>query len=287
MYRARTIGAMVAVTAITLLCTPVAAHVSVEAGDGTAPDGHAQLVLAMPNERSTTSTVKLELQFPTDHPIATAEAADLDGWEVTVDERDLDEPMDVQGQEVTSAVDVVTWTATDGGIGPDEEATFAVTIGPIPETAERLVFRALQTYDDGEVVRWIDDDPDSEHPAPVLLIAEGEIVPEQPTDGDAHSDETATDETVTVETTVVAVEANGSVDQIALSESDAALINSLSASATATSNRVDDLERLAYAGIAIGIVALIAAVAAFLGARGEAQERYAEVRRPKDTEDDQ
>ena len=46
-------------------------------------------------------------------------------------------------------------------------------MGPLPETKE-IVFKALQTYSDGDVVRWIEVTPaggqEPEHPAPVVSL---------------------------------------------------------------------------------------------------------------------
>lgn len=51
----------------------------------------------------------------------------------------------------------------------------------MPEDADSIEFRAVQTYDDGEVVRWVEavveEAPEPEHPAPTLRLvdaAEGE-----------------------------------------------------------------------------------------------------------------
>jgi Domain of unkown function (DUF1775) len=51
---------------------------------------------------------------------------------------------------------------------------FPVSAGPFPEDADRLVFKAVQTYSNGEVVRWIQDAPEGrpepERPAPILTL---------------------------------------------------------------------------------------------------------------------
>ncbi len=33
---------------------------------------------------------------------------------------------------------------------------FTVSLGPLPTNTDRLVFKAIQTYSNGDVVRWID-----------------------------------------------------------------------------------------------------------------------------------
>lgn len=48
---------------------------------------------------------------------------------------------------------------------------------------DQLVFKALQTYSDGDTVRWIDDPApgtEPEHPAPVLTLAPAGTPPTAP-----------------------------------------------------------------------------------------------------------
>jgi periplasmic copper chaperone A len=49
-----------------------------------------------------------------------------------------------------------------------------VSVGPLPSDVDSLVFKALQTYDNGEVVRWIEEETpggaEPERPAPVLKL---------------------------------------------------------------------------------------------------------------------
>jgi hypothetical protein len=58
-------------------------------------------------------------------------------------------------------------------IKPHEFQEFDVSLGPLPQT-NQLVFKALQTYSDSDVVRWIDEPAggaEPEHPAPTLKLA--------------------------------------------------------------------------------------------------------------------
>jgi hypothetical protein len=73
----------------------------------------------------------------------------------------------------------IVWTAAAGnpGVKAGELDEFEVSVGPLPE-AERMVFKALQTYANGEVVRWIEEpvqgQEEPEHPAPVLELVAAE-----------------------------------------------------------------------------------------------------------------
>nr|WP_243766808.1 DUF1775 domain-containing protein [Streptomyces sp. GC420] len=57
---------------------------------------------------------------------------------------------------------------------PREFHEFDVSVGPLPEDGDRMVFKALQTCGTGQVVRWIEvpgkDGAEPEHPAPVLTL---------------------------------------------------------------------------------------------------------------------
>jgi hypothetical protein len=62
--------------------------------------------------------------------------------------------------------------------GPAGDAVeLPITLGPMPEAEQRLQFKVLQTYDDGEIVRWIDDwpagAPEPANPGPVLDVVVG------------------------------------------------------------------------------------------------------------------
>jgi periplasmic copper chaperone A len=97
------------------------------------------------------------------------------GWTVATTKRKLDKPIEMHGSQVSEVVSVITWTASsaDAAVKPGQFQEFAVSLGPIPSDAKQLVFKALQTYSDGAVVRWIDEPKEGaehEHPAPVLNV---------------------------------------------------------------------------------------------------------------------
>ncbi|HZP29780.1 MAG TPA: DUF1775 domain-containing protein, partial [Acidimicrobiia bacterium] len=71
--------------------------------------------------------------------------------------------------------DVVTKVTWSGGqIVPGAFDLFTVFGGPLPTKTGKLVFKALQTYSDGSVVRWIETPtkgaPAPENPAPTLTL---------------------------------------------------------------------------------------------------------------------
>ncbi|WP_448320550.1 YcnI family copper-binding membrane protein [Streptomyces sp. CO7] len=163
---------------VLLLSSPSFAHVSVQPEGAAAKGGYATVAFKVPNERDNASTTKLEVNFPADHPLASVMPQPVQGWDVKVTRSKLDKPLDLHGRQVDEAVTKIVWTAEDkkkGGISPGFFQKFPVSVGPLPEDADELVFKALQTYSNGEVVRWIElqeegqEEPDS--PAPVLALS--------------------------------------------------------------------------------------------------------------------
>ncbi|MEU9048252.1 YcnI family protein [Kitasatospora sp. NPDC048343] len=130
----------------------------------------------MPDESDTASTTKLEVALPTDHPVASVATEPIPGWTDTTEKTKLASPIKTDdGDEITEAVSKITWTAGAGTkIAPGQFQDFRISLGPLPTDTDKLVFKALQTYDDGNVVRWIDESTpgqaEPQHPAPVLAL---------------------------------------------------------------------------------------------------------------------
>ncbi|MFJ4962570.1 hypothetical protein EES43_14600 [Streptomyces sp. ADI96-02] len=164
----------VAASTVLLLAGPAAAHVGVQPVGEAAKGGYATLNFKVPNERDDASTVKVEVNFPAEHPLSSVSPEAVPGWKIAITKSKLDKPLDVHGKKVTEAVSKITWTSDGGEIAPGYFQQFPLSVGQLPENTDQLVFKALQTYDDKEVVRWIEeptagaDEPDS--PAPVLKL---------------------------------------------------------------------------------------------------------------------
>ena len=171
----RTAGvALVAAACVALLAGPASAHVTVNPGTAQ-QGGYTAVDFRVPNENDAANTVKLEVNLPLDHPLASVRTLPLPGWTTTVEKAKLDKPLTVHGADVNEAVSKITWTADPGTkIAPGQFQEFRVSIGPLPTDTDTLVFKALQTYDNGDVVRWIDEakdgQPEPAKPAPVLAL---------------------------------------------------------------------------------------------------------------------
>ncbi|MGH3981137.1 MAG: YcnI family protein [Pseudonocardiaceae bacterium] len=191
--RAVVVGAVSVVVLLTLAGV-ASAHVTVNPRSAE-QGGYTKVAFRVPNERDTASTTVLEINFPTDHPIVSVSTRAVPGWTATVQKTALAQPITTEGgEQVTETVSKITWTG--GKIAPGTFEEFDVSLGPLPTDTDQLVFKALQTYDNGEVVRWIDTPApgaaEPEHPAPVLKLTPASAsVTTATTSGDADSSNSA------------------------------------------------------------------------------------------------
>ena len=168
----------VAASTVLLLAGTASAHVSVQPQGEAAKGGYATINFKVPNERDNASTTKLEVNFPTDHPLASVMPQPVPGWKIVVTKSKLAKPLEIHGNKIDEAVSKVTWSAEGGkndlGIRPGQFQQFPLSVGQLPEDADQLVFKAIQTYDNKDVVRWIEEQKDGaeepESPAPVLKL---------------------------------------------------------------------------------------------------------------------
>jgi uncharacterized protein YcnI len=168
--------AVVAATAgalLLVLAAPAAAHVTVDPSTAT-QGGFTTVTFRVPNEMDKADTTKVEVRLPTDTPVAFVSLKPVTGWTAATEKTAVQTPNTSDAGEMTEAVATITWTAQSGAaIKPGQFQEFDVSLGPLPGT-DRMIFKALQTYSNGTVVRWIDDPAtgaEPEHPAPVLTLA--------------------------------------------------------------------------------------------------------------------
>ncbi|HEY0620726.1 MAG TPA: YcnI family protein [Kribbella sp.] len=169
---------------------PASAHVTVSSPDAK-PGGYAKLVFRVPSESDTAGTTKLVVSLPKDHPFASVGAQVKDGWKVEKTKEKLAAPVKVGDVNLSEAITTVTWTAAAGGVPPNDFDEFALSVGRLPEGVDSLNFPAVQTYSDGEVVKWEEIAKDAadkpEHPAPSLKLTTA-ITPVAATTSEAKPD---------------------------------------------------------------------------------------------------
>ncbi|MGN6753674.1 MAG: YcnI family copper-binding membrane protein [Intrasporangium sp.] len=158
---------------VTLGGAAAQAHVTVQPGTAQ-QGGYGALSFRAPTEKDDASTVKVVVQFPLDTPLASVSVKPHPGWSYSVTKAALATPVTAHGQSITEAVQQVEWTADrpEAGVKPGEFDEFTVSAGPFPET-DQMVFKVLQYYSDGDVVRWIQEPAEGaslDRPAPVLKL---------------------------------------------------------------------------------------------------------------------
>ena len=141
-----------ALALVALLAFPAGASAHVTVIPGAARPGQTlKLTFDVPNERRDASTVRIDVVIPA----GLAPGAEQHrGW------------------TQTTVGNTVSWTADSAAaaIRGSRSERFAVTLGPLPRTP-RLIFKSLQHYSDGQVVRWIQDPTaDADRPAAVLEL---------------------------------------------------------------------------------------------------------------------
>jgi uncharacterized protein YcnI len=140
---------------------PAQAHVTLAPSSVVAGQA-AALTFRGPNERPTSATIEFAVQLPTDTPLAAVTVVPQPGWQTVVTMRG-------------AVVDTITWRG--GAIAPGSVGAFAIRTGPLPAVTHPLIFKAVQTYANGEVVRWIQErapgEPEPPFPAPVLTVGIG------------------------------------------------------------------------------------------------------------------
>jgi uncharacterized protein YcnI len=134
-----------------------------------APADAVKFTVLVPGERDS-ETVKVELRMP--RGLIPFSYADPAGWK-----RSLAKAPD-------GSVERVIWT----GSAPSDGFTEFAFLAGTPDKAGALQFKALQTYADGTVVRWIGE-PDSDNPAAVVKVDAGAA--KQNAGGESGSDAAA------------------------------------------------------------------------------------------------
>jgi uncharacterized protein len=154
-------AAAVAAGLAAALPAAAAAHVTLQPKQAVAGSYTVESV-RVPNERDNASTTKVEVQLPSGFKSVSYEP--VTGWKAKAT---------TQGGEVR----LVTFTAVSpaAAIKPGQFRDFPLSVQIPDAPGQTLTFKALQTYSDGEVVRWIGA-PDADDPAPqvaVVAAAEG------------------------------------------------------------------------------------------------------------------
>ncbi|MEI8335434.1 MAG: DUF1775 domain-containing protein [Actinomycetes bacterium] len=124
------------------------------------------LTLKLENERSSASTVKVEMFFPDGQEIVVTKVPDVGEWSGA--------PQGGPGGGPGALGDPapgITWQRASGTPSDNPSLTFSLVL---PDRAGTIQMAVLQTYSDGTVDRWIDPwpagQPEPESPGPRLTL---------------------------------------------------------------------------------------------------------------------
>jgi uncharacterized protein YcnI len=152
---------------------PASAHVTLHSTDAVQGGSDALIVVRVPNEEDAATTDGVEVDFPLDAPLLNLLVEPTPGWTFQVTQSNLPKPVTTDDGTFTQVVSKVVWSGGSIPVGGFED--FALDVSTLP-TVPALEVKAIQTYSNGDVVRWIDDpapagQPEPDHPAPTLDLA--------------------------------------------------------------------------------------------------------------------
>ncbi|MBX5443127.1 MAG: YcnI family protein [Solirubrobacteraceae bacterium] len=139
------------------LALPAAAqaHVTLQPSTPQTPGAYTVLTMRVPNERDNASTTKIRLEVP--EGIYAVSYKPVPGWRITVRRTPMATPVQTEDGPITHRVSSILFRGSGKGLGrirPGQFQEFALSLR-LPETpGATLVFPAIQTYSNGEVVRW-------------------------------------------------------------------------------------------------------------------------------------
>jgi uncharacterized protein len=145
------------------------AHVTLQPNAAVA-GAYTVLNVRVPNERDEASTVKVDVKFPAG--FAAVSYQPLSGWKARVIKKKLATPIQTDDGPITEGVDRMIWTGSGTGLGriaPGQFLDLPISVKVPGKAGDVLTFKALQTYSNGEVVRWIGA-PDADQPAPRVTV---------------------------------------------------------------------------------------------------------------------
>ncbi len=147
-----------------IAAAPAVAHVTIHP-NALPAGGFSRVLVQVPNEREKAVTRKVEVQFPPGFVFASYEP--VPGWKTTIRYRTLPKPVVSEGETISREVTSITWSG--GRIGNGQFQSFPLPLAFPNRAGATLTFRALQTYSNGEVVRWTGA-PSADMPAPRVVV---------------------------------------------------------------------------------------------------------------------
>ena len=169
--RTRLLAAAGLTAVVVALAAPAQAHVTTD--PGSAPKGgEITLRFRVPNEETAANVTQLEVDISTDHPLLGVDVEPLPGWTIALTTQSLNRPVQTDNGPVSEAVNKIVWS--NGAVARGQFQEFPVLVQHLPQDANQVAFKAIQTYSNGDVVRWIDPlvagQAAPDHPTPILTL---------------------------------------------------------------------------------------------------------------------
>lgn len=166
--------AAIAGAAITLtLAVPAVAGAHISMHPNVVPAGaYATLNVRMPGEQAGAYVTKLDMLLPAG--FTSVDYQPIPGWTVTEVDTKLAKPIQTDDGPVNEEVSQIVWKWTGplGKIQNGQFAQFPISIAvPANAAGKSLKFKAVQSYSNGQVVRWIEPGLDDANPAPTINIS--------------------------------------------------------------------------------------------------------------------
>jgi uncharacterized protein len=177
MSRRIVLASTIAGVIVCAFAAPAAAHVTVD--PPSAPQGATvKLSFLVPNEEPRATVTKLQILFPSppDTPIPGVAVGQKPGWRSTVTKKHLAKAIVTDDGTITDVVGEIDWVASTAAaaVKPGEFGEFTIDADGLPNNETEVVFKAIQTYSNGVVTRWIDpvtpNGPEAVHPTPILEL---------------------------------------------------------------------------------------------------------------------
>ena len=154
-----------------LACAATAeAHISIH--PNTVPAGaFATLDVTVPGEQENAYVTKVDMLLPTG--FTSVEYANVPGWKVSEIQTKLKKPVQTDDGPINEEVSQIIWTWS-GPLNKVENGQFiqfplSVAI-PDNGAGKSLKFKTVQSYSNGQIVRWIELGVDDPNPAPTVNI---------------------------------------------------------------------------------------------------------------------
>jgi uncharacterized protein YcnI len=161
------------------LILPAAAQAHISLHPNTVPAGaYATLNVTVPGEQEGAYITKLDMLLPPG--FTSVDYQNIPGWKVSEVTTKLAKPIPSDDGPIDDEVSQIIWTWT-GPLGKVENGQFQefpLSVA-IPDNAagKALEFKTVQTYSNGQVVRWIEPGLEDANPAPrINVTAKGGVL---------------------------------------------------------------------------------------------------------------